>query len=121
MLNMNVYSTSPPGGLFSNGFHINLGEIALNRYVGGELKGSLKLFTLISSATGHLPFRLFGFDFLTGDKSAWQLTVLGLTVGSRMVHDYDSDTGQINGPDYRKGYWYFSCLKHQTQTTQENY
>jgi hypothetical protein len=119
MLNMNVYSPPKEQWLFKYGPHLSLGEIALNRFTGGQIKGKFIFLTLISSGTGHWPFRVFGLDFLTGAKAAWQLTVLGLTVGAHTVHDLDPKTGQLTGPDYRKRYWYFSCFNHQNKNVEE--
>lgn len=120
MLNMNVYNERRKElSLFRFGFDLNFGGFALNRYTSGEYRGKFSLLTLISSGTGHWPFQVFDFDFLTGSKFAWQLTILGLTVGSKLLNDLDPETGMLNGPDYRRHYWYFSCLNHQHKLVEE--
>ena len=119
MLNMNVYGKRPELSRFRFGFDLSFGGVALNRYQGGEIRGKLTFLTLISSGTGHFPFQVFDLDFLTGYKAAFQLTILGLTVGSKMINDIDQETGELLGPDKRRGYWYFSCINHQHQLTEE--
>lgn len=115
MLNMNEYSTSD---LFKYGGIVNFGMIGLNRYEGGELRGKVSFLTLESSGTGHWPFTVFDFNFLTGVQAAWQLTVFGLTVGSKKVHDLNED-GTLAGPDKRIHYFFFSGLNHQHKTSEE--
>lgn len=119
MLNMNVYSKRKEFYRFRFGFSLDLGGLALHRYLNGEFGGKIMFFQLGSPGTGHWPFNVFDLSFLTGSKRAWQVTVLGLTVGSKMMHDQDPDTRVIRGPDYRKRYWYFSCLNHQHKITEE--
>lgn len=119
MLNMNVYGKRKELSLFRFGFDLSLGGAALNRYQTGEYRGKFTFLTLISSGTGHWPFQVFDLDFLTGVKSAFQLTVLGFTIGTKMFHNVDEDTGELLGPDRRKGYWFFSGLNHQHKLTEE--
>ena len=76
-------------------------------------------FEIESSGTGHWPFILFSYQFLTGPISAWELTVLGLTVGKRKVHDVDPETGALNGPDKDQYYNFFMCLNHKHQSMED--
>ena len=117
MLNMNTYSTT---GLnrFKYGFNLQVLEGGLNRYDNGEIRGRLGIFTLLSAGTGHWPFHLFEFSFITGAIACFHITILGLCIGNMMVHDVDAD-GSIVGPDYRKWYSFFSCLNHQHKTLEE--
>jgi hypothetical protein len=117
MLNMNKYG-AVRSDLFRYGAALDLGMIGLNRYTGGEIRGKVSFLSLSSSGTGHWPFTVFDFNFLTGAQSAWQLTVLGLTVGSKMVHDLDED-GKLQGPDKKRRYFFISFFNHQHQTLEE--
>jgi len=115
MLNMNRYIQTD---LFKFGASIDLISGAFNRYMNGQLRGTLTIGSIVSSGTGHWPFQLFHLAFLTGAQSAWQLTVLGLTFGSRKVHNLDKD-GMIAGPDKNKMYLFFSCFNHKNLTMEE--
>ena len=116
MLNMNRYTEGT--GLFKYGMNLDLGNIALNRYQGGELRGKLSLLTLSSAGTGHWPFSILDLNFLTGIRSAWRLTVLGFTVGLHKVHNLD-ESGLIQGPDKNQIYFFFSGLNHKDKQLKE--
>jgi len=116
MLNMNQYVKLTD--LFKFGAHIDLISGALNRYVGGQIRGKLTIGMITSSGSGHWPFALLDINFLTGAQSAWQVTVCGITVGSRKVHDLD-DAGLIQGPDKSEVYLFISCLNHKDQTLED--
>jgi len=115
MLNMNQYIQTD---LFKFGASIDLISGAFNRYMNGEYRGSLTIGSVVSSGTGHWPFQLFNLSFLTGARSAWQLTVCGITVGSRKVHVLD-ENGGIAGPDKNGMYLFFSCFNHKNLTMEE--
>lgn len=121
MLNMNVYKKKKRKelSLFQFGWDVLFGGCAINRYTTGQYRIKVTFLTLFSPGTGHFPFTVFSYDCLTGDLFASQLCILGLTIGSKMVHNIDEDTGTIHGPDYRKYYWYFSCLNHQYKLVEE--
>lgn len=118
MLNMNVYGKRRELSRFRFGFDFLFGGLAFNRYTGGEIRGRVNFLTLISPGTGHFPFTVFGLDFLTGEKHAYQIQLFGLTIGAKIMHDLAED-GTINGPDKLKHYWYFSCLNHQHKLVEE--
>ena len=118
MLNMNRYMDIL-AGRFRHGFHFDLGALSLNRYTNGELRGRFTLGLIESSGTGHWPFIFFSYQFLTGQMSAWELTVLGFTVGKRKVHDIDPETGGLNGPDKDQYYKFFMGLNHKHQSMEE--
>lgn len=115
---MNVYGKRKELSLFRFGFDVVFGGLAINRYTGGEIRGKACFLSLLSPGTGHFPFTVFSLDFLTGSMAAFQMTVLGLTYGRKLVHDTNED-GTIAGPDKRVNYWYFSCLNHQHKLVEE--
>lgn len=115
MLNMNRYIKTE---LFQFGAQVELISGALNRYHNGAIRGKLTVGTISSSGTGHWPFTLFDLSFLTGAQAAWQLTICGIVVGSRKVHDLD-ENGLIQGPDMNGYYAFISCFNHKNLTMEE--
>lgn len=115
MLNMSQYILADR---FKFGAQIELISGALNRYVGGQIRGKLTIGMITSSGTGHWPFALFDLNFITGANAAWQVTVCGITVGSRKVQQLNED-GTIAGPDKREYYSFISCLNHKNKTLED--
>jgi hypothetical protein len=117
MLNCNNYE-SVFGNLFMYGFGFSLGGVSLVKFTNGAKRIDINGPTLASPSTGHWPFSVFSFKAVTGELSAWQLTVLGLTIGRKKFPSINAD-GTVAGPDYRKTYWLFSCLNHQDKILEE--
>jgi hypothetical protein len=117
MLNMNRY-VNLLGERFRNGVFIDFGGINLNRFTNGEHRLDITGPSIISPGTGHWPFPLFRFGYVTGDLSQWQVSLLGMTVGTCYVHDLDED-GNVQGPDKKKVYRVLSCLNHQHKHLEE--
>jgi hypothetical protein len=73
---------------------------------------------IVSSGTGHWPFYLFHFVAATGHLAAWQLSVMGLTIGMTKVRNLDED-GNVAGPDKNKHYFFLSALNHKDKLLEE--
>jgi len=118
MLNTNDYDMHLPER-FVHGFNFNLFSSALNRYDNGQYRGMLSVGMLESSGTGHWPFTLFDYRFITGPLGSWQVTLFGFVIGSKKVHDIDQETGKVVGKDKKMLYSFFSCLNHKGKTLEE--
>jgi hypothetical protein len=121
MLNMNGYDNTITGrltSLFEYGFSIGIGSVNCNKFANGNYRVDIAGPSILSSATGHWPFNTFRFVATNGDLAAWQLTVMGLTIGVQKMNDVD-DAGVLQGPDFNKFYVFFSCLNHKDQLLEE--
>ena len=117
MLNMNRYSNGE--GRFKYGLDFTGIAGAINRYANGHFRGYFSLLQFISAGTGHWPFTVLGFNFQTGALSNWEAVVLGLTFGSKTVHDIDEATGMLIGADKKMLYCFFSCINHRGKQIEE--
>ena len=114
MINCNKY-VDILGGRFKYGFSFTILGGAINRFLNGALKVEITGPGITSAGTGHWPFYLFNFVGITGDLSAYQVTILGVTFGSHIVAQLNED-GTIAGPDKREHYMFFMGLNHQYKT-----
>ena len=117
MINCNKY-VDILGDRFKHGFSSVLLSFACNRFLNGAIKVDVTFGGIISSGTGHWPFYMFQFLGVTGELASYQMTILGVTFGSRKVANLYED-GTIAGPDKRRHYIFFSGLNHQNKTLSE--
>ena len=117
MINFNKY-VDILGGRFKHGFSYVLLSFACNRFLNGAIKVDVTFAGIVSSGTGHWPFYVFQFIGVTGERAAYQITILGVTVGSVKEANLNED-GTIAGPDKRRRYIFFSGLNHQNKTLSE--
>jgi len=105
-------------GRFYHGIHFNCLSTGLMRYTNGCKAVQFTAGTLTSVATGHRPFNVIDFVYITGERSCFHLTILGFVVGTIWVSDLAED-GSIKGPDYRKMYTFFECINYQHKQIEE--
>lgn len=88
-----------------------------NRFSNNNWKFAVQLCQVVSAATGHWPWSVFDFAYITGKRSCFHFGVCGLTIGTRWCPNIGSPNEdgsvEILGPDYRKWYFFFSCINHQ--------
>ena len=100
-------------GRFQYGFGFSIGSIGLTRHkYGVVLMGNGPM--VLSPGTGHWPWYMFEFGVAGGAQPSWHIGVLGLTVGMQIEHCVNEE-GMVDGPDFKKYYWFFKGLNHQSK------
>ena len=117
MLNCNKY-LPVFNEVFQHGFLINFGGVVLTKFENGSRRIDISAPGLFSPGTGHHPFDIFSLKAINGPLAAWQVTLFGFVFGSKIWPNLNED-GTIAGPDYRRYYWYFSCLNHKDKILEE--
>jgi hypothetical protein len=106
-------------GRFTKGIAFSLVDLAVNRFSNGEYIGTVHVGCIVSNNTGHWPWYVFEIGYCTGPLSVWHVGLLGFTVGITILHDIDTETGEIVGPDKKKYYWFFKGFNHKDKQLEE--
>jgi hypothetical protein len=72
---------------------------------------------LVSPGTGHWPWYLCEFAFVSGKVPSWHIGLLGFTVGMTVQHDIN-ELGEVCGPDFKHYYWFFNAKSSKREDIQ---
>lgn len=103
---------------FMHGPSFTLATTGVHKYPNGSWHFVLQVGALTSPGTGHWPFAVFETVLKTGERWCFHIKLLGLCVGTIWLPDLNED-GSLNGPDYCKLYFMFSCINHKAKQLEE--